>query len=143
MTQKRTYERVEKVLRSDIRWAIRSGIGWNSDNPACFVDGKWVPYSSKCGVCAIGAHVIRNQPKKSNQFGFVSNDDVDTTAKSLRVPFEDAETIYFGVTSEARPHAESPGWYKVAQRIKKYANVYKTTRSHHAARRAAERVCPL
>ncbi len=146
MTQKRTLVRVEKALREDIRWAIRSGLGWDPHTPAeeDSYGKRWVqnPRTGRCGVCAIGAHVIRRQPPLGVWSDFAQ--DAIAAAKSLRISSEDAIAIYTGVMQTQRPNEEDHGpWYMVAQRIRRYASTYKKTRNHHEARRAADKWCAL
>lgn len=85
-------ERVEKILQDDIRWALATGRGWNpavgAHRP---LGGAWEPNEpTKCGVCAVAAHVIRNQ---------VAGDGgiCDDAAVALGVPEDFVDDIYHAV----------------------------------------------
>lgn len=118
--------KTEKILRADIRWAIKNKT-WNPGVGAIQVDGKWIDtgtyYDDKpCGVCAIGAHVVRCQPKPKE--GHES--DVFAAARSLRKSEGFIEDIYYAVmeTKRYREKDPTPG-QAMGYRLRDYADKYR------------------
>jgi hypothetical protein len=76
--------RVEAILRDDIKWAAtQPGVGFAPQSTAEWDGDQWSQYvrydGRACGVCAIGAHVLRHQVES------VDDNDVCSAARSLAV----------------------------------------------------------
>ena len=94
-----TIRRIEKILKTDIKWAVEKGLGFNPEMGAQFgLEGVWEPAAKKrrCGVCPIGAHVIRMQPKVRRD-GVHYQTDVDVAAKTFRLDFDWMYHLYTAV----------------------------------------------
>lgn len=93
-------ERVEALLKEDIRWTIMEGPGWDPANGAFFENGKWTlneGVGDVCGVCAIGALLCRRQPL--NPFAEYASwfQNVECATSILNVPRDWVSELYFAV----------------------------------------------
>lgn len=87
-------QRIERVLRSDIRWLVNKGPGWDPTSGLEIVNDKWSPVGGVCGTCALGAHVLRHCTLKTSEAGEVPT----VVARALRVDPMWAETVFQAVT---------------------------------------------
>lgn len=103
---RKTLEQIERILKSDIKWAITKGPGFDGAHGADVRDGKFVPQvlrvsdetthivtNQTCGVCAIGAFCVRRNPNPEK----VQNDDVKAAAKFFGRPSVWVDTLYLAV----------------------------------------------
>jgi hypothetical protein len=108
--------RVEAILREDIKWAIESGIGWDPGEPAQPRGAAWVKRDVACGVCALGAHVIRHEVSTESYCDSMA-------ARSLGISEHDADEIYYGVLDVGDNRAATPSpWSALAYRLRDYAD---------------------
>lgn len=127
-----THAEIEKTLKADIRWAIRTGVGWDPNHGAVFSGGEWKP--AICGgVCAIGAHVMRNRPAceiKPNPFAWMgvnTESEVEAAAKTFGKSVEWVDTLYCEVMTPEEfrqlpiSHKSAA---KMAWRLADYAEAY-------------------
>jgi len=113
----KTIKRIENELRKDIRWAVRSGPGFDPFNGASYErEKKWTPSTVGCGVCAIGSLCLRRQPRMpSTVLG--SFDDVGRAARLLRVPERWLNDLYTAVAHAADQASDKPtGHYRLPTR---------------------------
>jgi hypothetical protein len=104
-----TSDEIESVLRQDIEWAV-SNRNWDPNSPAVFdyEHGKWAkpPLASLCGVCAVGAYVLRRNlpvvPHKNN----IYLSCVDTAAADLGVSVGWMQDLFHAVADH--PHDDRP-----------------------------------
>lgn len=104
---KKTLKQIERILKSDIKWAIEKGPGWDSNRGACLEGGvfkrrirnEWqlTQFVEKpCGVCAIGAFCVRRQPKI--EAGPVElKDDVQAASRVFGKPYAWVNDLYQAV----------------------------------------------
>lgn len=90
---------VEARLMADIRWAIEQGPGWDPDSGAWFNpdNQQWESNQRSCGVCAVGAHVVRNCQNYEPDDEYDPPDDVDVAATSLGVSEGWLRELYYQV----------------------------------------------
>jgi hypothetical protein len=117
---------VEQILKDDVLWSVKYGPGFNTDVGAK-KNGKWHSSdTSTCGVCAVAAHCIREQPPLPSSRGEKA-EEVFAAAKSLKVPYDWLLSIYAGITGnpwrfgfnteEINKH---PDAVKIAGRLSQY-----------------------
>lgn len=127
----KTVDRVEKILRSDVRWAISRGIRWNPKRTAEPDHNKY--QAKKCGVCAIGACLIR-RGGRPRSWG------VADAARVLRADEDFVSNVYFGVMETDRwlkacgPLAAEG--HKLALRLKRFARAYQKAYNAKKAKKA-------
>lgn len=138
------YAAVEAQLLDDITWAVNAGIGWNPRMGAVWEAGKWQPRgraeSEPCGVCAIGARVLRIQALADE--GDAENvalmahsrdaqargcgNDYQLAATSLSVSWYWAQALWHNVgrsdTEEPWPHPTTPDTWQLSRRLRAYAD---------------------
>jgi hypothetical protein len=81
-------DRVEAILRDDIKWAASNpDVGWDPLTGSIWRYGKWVrsDRADACGVCAIGAHVMRTGVTPIQKAFNITEGDVDVTARELGI----------------------------------------------------------
>lgn len=138
--------RIEKLLKDDIRWAIRhKNLKWDPGASAGFLDGIWTPTAGSalnttpkvCGVCAVAAHVVRHQPKF--QYDYRQSDDVVTAAKSLGVDENWLGQLYYAVMDAPEYQDETADdASKLGYRLRAYAEAYtKKYKAEQKRKRAA------
>lgn len=92
--------RIKKVraqLMADIFWAVKYGPGFDRDHGAA-KNGQWHAQTSdgvRCGVCAIGAFCVRNQPRPLKWDGEIH--EAMSAARALRVPRQWCQSLYWEV----------------------------------------------
>ncbi len=128
---KEDIERVEKVLQDDIRWVMKHPrLAWHPSFGARVEDGRWVGGNGleegpqKCGVCAVGAHVIREGLPTDDRYC------VRAAAADLQVPVDFVDDIYESVAEKPsgrgaylEPGEEMRPGHLVGYRLRDFADV--------------------
>ena len=129
---KKKIQRVERILRADIRWLlttkdarVKNQPRWNPQNGA-WLDPRsrqFVP-EDECGACAIGAHVIRGTQKKLRGALPGANDEVAFAARSLKLRSSQVYDIYWAVWDAATgvPECYPEPFQALGYRLNAYAD---------------------
>lgn len=124
-------DEIEAVLKADIKWAIEKGPGWDRANGARLIDDqrgettKFVNNYSSCGVCAIGALVVRRQPIQKlgiRPDNWSDADDVSCAAKMLGRTVDWVERLYYSVAEGGDKYARAQSPEAMAYRLCQYAD---------------------
>lgn len=115
---KEKIKKIEKLLRADIRWAIKHGPGWDPYHGAIWSSKKWGPVSCN-GLCAIGAYVAHRQPKRRPK-----DDDVSAFARIQEVDYLWAENLYLAVADDQDENCCDSS-KELASRLRAYAQEIK------------------
>jgi len=121
---------IKKMLKNDVLWAAKNGhkiqmntFGTTIDCETGLVD-KYVQVSAKCGVCAIGSNLIRNQTKALS--GMESNDFSRVIRRS--------ECFTSGLVSGTDPEyskseaLDEAGWFDNSSQKKAFMDGFNTGR---------------
>lgn len=149
MINSRTIARVEKILRDDIRWAIKHPrYKWDPARGAYYSggSGRWMSSASwgrppkRCGLCAIAAHLVRRQPPVRELVAGVVT-PIDGAARALKVPRELVCDVYSSVGHDKRSRYREPSRPgALGYRLRDYADAYqKQWRARQRAKAAAKK----
>lgn len=136
----RKQKAIEAQFESDIAWAIDKGPGWEPDKGVEYncETKKWEGFEG-CGVCAVGAHVLRHRtkPRKLDSYRDWFEEDVSAASRSLGVSEAWLSELYIAVCpsqKEESAYYSYPSAYSMGRRLVAFAEHYQAKRDAYKAK---------